>query len=512
MGRLPTPSARPIRVRRTRRLSDPLHILFVVSEVSPFAKTGGLADVAAALPAAIARLGHEVTVVMPRYRGIQVSGEPRRVRIRLGAFDHDVDFHETPMGTRHRLVTVDVPSLYNRDGYYGEGGQDYADNHERFGIFAAASLEYATRSEVATPVNVIHAHDWQAGLVPALARIDPPKYPAFVRSGVVMTIHNLTYQGRFPRDVVPLLGLPWSAYGMDRGEFWGDFSFLKAGIAYSDMITTVSPTYARETQQASHGVGLEGVLSLRANRYVGILNGIDVEAWNPETDPNLPANYSATALAGKRTCKRALLAHFRLPVGDDALGRPVIAMVSRLADQKGFDLLLSAADRLLKLDATWVFLGQGDARIEAFLRDLQRLHPSRVAAHIGFNQPLAHLITAGADIFLMPSHFEPCGLGQMYALRYGTVPVVSPVGGLQDTVQPYTNRAKHPNGFKLREITAEALVRVLRQATRLYHDRSVWLPLVRQGMAADRSWDTAAGEYVKVYRQARDIAAIRGGL
>jgi starch synthase len=257
---------------------------------------------------------------------------------------------------------------------------------------------------------------------------------------------------------------------------------------------------------------MDGVLALRANRYVGILNGIDTEVWNPATDPALPARYTAEDLSGKAVCKRALLEQLGLSVGDDALARPVVAFLSRLVAQKGLDLIAETAARLVKLDATWVLVGTGEERYENVLRDLAARHPTRVAAHIGYTEELAHLVQAGADMVLMPSTFEPCGLTPLYGLRYGTVPVVTAVGGLDDSVQPYTARARHANGFKIREPSAECLVRTLRQAIRLYHDKAAWLPLMRRGMAADLSWQTAAKEYVKVYRRARGLAAIRGGL
>jgi starch synthase len=297
---------------------------------------------------------------------------------------------------------------------------------------------------------------------------------------------------------------------MDTGEFWNQFSFLKSGIAYSDVLTTVSPAYARETQTSEFGAGMEGVLRSRADRYIGILNGIDTDVWNPATDPTLPAHYDADDLSGKAACKRALLAHFSLPVGDDAMARPLVGMVSRLVEQKGVDLVAAAGVELAALDATWVFLGRGDARYEVFLREWSGEHRSRIAAHIGFEEGLAHLVEAGADLFLMPSKFEPCGLNQMYSLRYGTVPVVHGVGGLDDTIQPYTARARRANGFKFRPATVDAMTRTIRQALRLYHDQAAWRPLMLRGMAEDHSWETSAMEYVKVYRRARDEAADRG--
>jgi starch synthase len=314
----------------------------------------------------------------------------------------------------------------------------------------------------------------------------------------------------FDRDVVPRLGLPWSVFTMETGEFWGRFSFLKTGIMRADMVTTVSPAYARETLRPEFGAGMEGALASLGDRYVGILNGIDTSVWDPSRDPFLPAPFDVGDLAGKLKSKRALLERFNLPVGDDALARPVVGMVSRLVAQKGLDLISRAAAELTELDATWIFLGTGEPRYEEFLRRLAEQYPSRVATFIGFDESLAHLVEAGSDLFLMPSVFEPCGLNQMYSLRYGTVPVVSAVGGLDDTVQPYTLRARHANGFKFRDQSPETLVRTLKQATRLYHDKAAWIPLMERGMRADHSWQTSAREYVKVYRRARQIGAARG--
>jgi starch synthase len=482
----------------------------VASEVAPWAKTGGLADVTGALPVALDRLGHRVTLVMPRYRGVQLADVTTSTRtIRLGTAVHDVTFHTRLLSARRRLVMVDIPQLFNREGYYGIGGRDFDDNAERFGVFARAALEFAEHDTVETSWDVVHAHDWQAGLAPTLLRMDAARFVRLRQAGTVFTIHNLAYQGLFARDVVPALGLPWNVFTLETGEFYGRFSFLKAGLVYSDYLTTVSPTYARETQEAKFGSGLEGVLFARQQRYTGILNAIDTEVWDPASDPYIPAHFDAGNVAGKTACKRALLEHFGLSVGDDAMSRPVVGMVSRLVEQKGLQLVQEAADALVALDATWVFVGTGETRFERFLRELAARLPLRVATHIGFDERLAHLVEAGADMFLMPSIFEPCGLNQMYSLRYGTVPIVTAVGGLDDTIQPYTARASGANGFKFREPTADALVRTVRQAVRLYHDKSVWVPLMMQGMSADHSWETSAREYVKVYRRAKQAAALR---
>jgi starch synthase len=480
------------------------HILMVASEATPWAKTGGLADVVGALPAALDRLGHHVTTVLPRYRSVHVPESATHDRpVRIGSLDIQTRFHVITESPRRRVVFVDVPRYFDRPGLYGDASGDYPDNAERFALLSTAALDFAQHDAAGRRVDVVHAHDWQGGLAPTLLATWPGRWPALSSAGRVFTIHNLAYQGLFPRDMVPALGLPREVFHIDRGEFWGKFSVLKAGINDSDEITTVSPTYARETQTRAFGSGLEGVLAARADRYTGILNGIDADVWNPATDRFLPARYDAGDLTGKRICKRVLLERFHLPVGDDALHRPLMGMVSRLVDQKGLDLFEAAAPSLVELDATGVFLGSGESRYEALLRRLAAAHPVRVGVHIGFDEPLSHLIEAGSDMFLMPSRFEPCGLNQMYSLRYGTVPIVHAVGGLDDTIQPYTARARRANGFKFHEPTPEALVRTVRQAVRLYRDRHAWQRLMLQGMTEDHSWAPPAKEYVKVYRRAR---------
>jgi starch synthase len=483
----------------------------VASEVSPFAKTGGLADVVGALPEALERLGHHVTVVMPAYRGMTTPpGTVHSRVVHLGRVVRHVDLEVSELSERRRLVTVRAPDLFEREGIYGAGGQDYADNAERFGVLCGAALDYAAAEPDGTP-DVIHAHDWQAGLIPTLLKALPTRYASLQRAGLVFTIHNIAYQGLFPRDTVPALGLPWSVFRMDAAEFFDQFSLLKAGIVFSDMVTTVSPTYAEETLRPEFGYGMEGVLSARLDRYVGILNGIDTTVWDPRSDPYLPAHYGADDLTGKALCKRALLERFGLAMGDDALGRPLVGMVSRLVEQKGLDIIREAATSLAELNAAWVFVGMGDVQYQEFLRSLAARFPSRIGVAVGFDEGLAHQVEAGSDLFLMPSRFEPCGLNQMYSLRYGTVPVVTPVGGLEDTIQSYSARSRRANGFKLKEYSADALVRTLRLALRVYHDAATWRSLIHHGMAADHSWQTSAKEYVKVYRMARGAAANRGG-
>ena len=480
--------------------------------MAPWAKTGGLADVAGALPAALEALGHEVTTVIPKYRGISLPAEPVRVvTVTQGTAVRQVRCLEREESASRRTVFVDVPELFDRPGLYAEAGRDYTDNWQRFDLLSQAALEYAQAAAGDRPWDVVHLHDWQTGTA-AVRLLLEDRWGDLRRAGIVVTIHNLAYQGTFHKDVVPSLGLPWSAFRMELGEFWGQFSFLKAGIASADCVTTVSPTYAEETRTPALGVGLDGLLRSLGDRYAGILNGIDTSVWDPASDSYLPAHYTADDLTGKRECKRALLADFGLPQGDDALERPIIGLVSRLVAQKGLDLIQQAMPEMIQLDATWVFLGSGEERYEKFLRSLQASYPGRVGVRIGFDERLAHLIEAGSDVFMMPSEFEPCGLNQMYSLRYGTVPIVRAVGGLHDTIQPYTARALHANGFKFRDGRPEVLAHVTRRAVRLYRHREVWRRLMRNGMAADHSWATPAREYVKVYRRARADGAVRARL
>jgi starch synthase len=482
----------------------------VASEVAPWAKTGGLADVLGGLPQALARLGHRSTIVLPRYRGIAGSPNDQSFdgQVSLGAIQKRVGWVVRDADAPVRTVFVDCPELFDRDGFYGSGGRDFPDNADRFGILSAAALDFAER-ERSGRVTVVHAHDWQTGLVPTLLRRQPARWPRLARAGLVMTIHNLAYQGRFDKDVVPRLGLDWDVFRMETGEFYGDFSFLKAGIAYSDHVTTVSPRYAEETLTPEFGAGFDGVLKALGPRYSGILNGIDTELWNPGTDPYLPAHFSAADLAGKRVCKRELLNLFGLPQGDDALARPVIAMVSRLVAQKGFDWIADAADELMSFDATWVVVGTGEPRYEEMWKTLQARHPARVGVFLGFDERRAHLAEAGADLFLMPSKFEPCGLNQMYSLRYGTVPVVHAVGGLDDTIRTWRQNSRHANGFKFAGGSGAAVASTLRQALRVHDNPLQWAGLMAEGMSDDHSWDRAAREYVKVYKRARREARDR---
>ena len=470
----------------------------VTPEARPFAKTGGLADVSGALPEALAHLGHRVTVVLPRYRGADISGASSvAAEIPFGPNGYPVTFHEKALGERVTAVLIDAPALYDRDGLYGDAHGEYGDNAFRFAVLSRGALEYA-RLRGARP-SVIHAHDWQAALVPVYAKTELASDPIIGGVRTVLTIHNLAFQGLFSPDVLGWINLPTGLYHPGVLEFWGRASALKGGVVFSDVITTVSPNYAREVLQSEFGFGFDGILRDRARDLVGILNGIDTSTWNPAEDRYLPKPFSADALEGKAAAKRGLLEHVGLVADAETLGRPVIGIVSRLTHQKGFDLVLGAGHRLFEMDVTWVMLGSGEPHYQAFWVDAARRHPDRVAARIGFDDRVAHLIEGGGDMFLMPSWYEPCGLNQMYSLRYGTLPIVRATGGLDDTVRDADADPAHGTGFKFREFSADAMLDAIRRARRAFTDPDRWRAIQRRGMAEDHSWDVSAREYVKVY-------------
>ncbi len=472
----------------------------VGSEAVPFAKTGGLADVVGALPGALVRLGHQVDLVMPRYRGISAGRPERTLKVALGGLVAEATCHVASQDGV-RIIFIDHPGYFDRDYLYGATEHDYPDNPERFAFLCQAALDWAFESGVS--YDVVHAHDWQTGLVPVLLGRMTRTRSALRRLPTVFTIHNLAYQGIFDASWLPRLGLGWNLMRMDAMEYWGRISYLKAGVVFSRLITTVSPTYAQEIQTPELGFGFDGIIRERAADLVGILNGIDYDQWDPARDPNLPVPYSAADVTGKRAAKRALLERFRLPSDEDAMTRPVVGIIARMVDQKGFDLLADIADELPRLGAAFVLLGSGERRYEDLWLGLAARHPGQVAAHIGFDESLAHLVEAGADLFLMPSRFEPCGLNQMYSLRYGTLPLVHKTGGLADTVQNADPAARTGNGFSFVEYSPQALLGTLRWALGVFMDRQAWGRIQAAGMQQDFSWDASARRYVEVYERAR---------
>ncbi len=485
-----------------------MRILFVASEGLPFSKTGGLADVIEALPKALVAMGHEVAVLLPRYRGTVVcdaavaSAAPFPVTVTMGAGTRSFGIgSDRANGVQYFFV--DDPEYFDRAQLYGEGGKDYPDNAERYAEFSRAAIEL-TKS-VWTP-DVIHCHDWQSGLVPVLLRTVYRDDPKLRLMPVVFTVHNMGYHGMFPKESLERVGLPETLFSGEALEFFGNVNYLKGGLLFADYLTTVSPTYAREIQTPEYGHGLDGVARLRTDRLIGILNGADYSVWNPESDPLIAAHYSATNLAGKFECKKDLLARFGLP--DNNLALPLVGIVSRFADQKGFDLLAEIAEELLEEDLAMVALGTGEAKHEKMFRELGERYSARLSVRIAYDNTLAHKIEAGADMFLMPSRYEPCGLNQMYSLRYGTVPVVRATGGLDDTIDEFEitgddARTVKGTGFKFREYTGKALLKALREALAVYGHKAAWRRLQTNGMAKDFSWAVSAGEYGRLYQAAR---------
>lgn len=478
----------------------------VISEVAPYSKSGGLGDVGAALPAALAKLGHEVTVATPRYRGIDGGDEVARVSVE--AWPGAPAWSVLERVERHgvRLWFMDCPEYYDRDGLYGGGDGDFADNFLRFGFLARAAIEATIRT--GGELDILHAHDWQAGLAPAYLRTRFTGREGFAGCGAVFTIHNLAYQGVFASHVLPALDVGPEAFTSSGLEYWGNVSFLKGGIAYADVVTTVSRRYALEIQTPEQGFGFEGILQGRSGDLVGIPNGIDTETWNPAADVYLPEPYSLGRLEGKAAAKRALLERFGM-TSEEQRRRPLIGMISRMVDQKGLDLIAASMPALMTFDAMWIVLGTGEARYEAMWRSLAARHADHVGVTIGFSEELAHLIEGGADIFLMPSRFEPCGLNQMYSLRYGTVPVVRATGGLDDTVEHVDSVNGVGTGFKFRTYTPDELVGTMREALRWYAQPEAWRRIQEAGMQVDYSWDASARQYVTAYERAKTRAGGR---
>ncbi len=476
-----------------------MRILFVASEGLPFSKTGGLADVVEALPKALVELGHEVAVVLPRYRGTRASTVVMpSMTIPTGSGLRFPAIADGTVLAGVRYFFVDDPEYFDREQLYGVQGRDYPDNAERFGEFSRAAIEIAKHI---WPPDVIHCHDWQTALVPVLLRTLYEADPLLTAIPVVFTIHNMGYHGLFPREILAELGLPETLFRMEAMEFFGKVNFLKAGLVFADYLTTVSPRYAREIQTEEYGHGLEGVVLDRGSHLRGILNGVDYSIWSPENDNLIISRYSAKSLSGKKACKKDLLEQFKLDAAD--LQRPLIGIVSRFAAQKGFDLIEEIADDLVREGAAIVALGAGEARYEALFRELAGRYPRQVGVKIAYDNTLAHKIEAGADIFLMPSLYEPCGLNQIYSLRYGTVPVVRATGGLDDTIEQYDPASGRGTGFKFEKYDAQALLGCVRKALVVFHNPQAWQKLQANGMARDFSWRVSAGEYAQLYDTAR---------
>jgi starch synthase len=481
--------------------STPLKILFASSEVTPFAKTGGLADVSGSLPAALASLGHQVVVVMPLYRSVKEG----QFNLKNHEGNLDVPFrgkmekdqvYFSELGDNVRIYFVRKDEFFDRNALYGTSEGDYPDNAERFIFFSQAVLNLSHLIEFQP--DIVHCNDWQTGLVPVYLKTQNKDDSFFSGSQTVFTIHNLAYQGLFSDQSMAISGLPQEIFSMEGLEYYGKMNFLKGGIVFSDVITTVSEKYSHEIQTQEYGYGLEGVLQNRAKDVHGILNGVDYKEWSPEDDTHLAANYDLNDLSGKRKCKLDLLELFELDGSENA---PLIGIISRLAAQKGFDILAEAVEELIELGVSLVLLGTGDKTYEKQFAELGEKHRGNFGLKIAFDNVLAHKIEAGADMFLMPSRYEPCGLNQMYSMRYGTIPVVRATGGLDDTIKEFDTKSGKGNGFKFSEYSSGALVEAVKRALRVYEKREVWLGLMKNAMKEDFSWNRSAIQYEKVYRQ-----------
>ncbi|MBI3933151.1 MAG: glycogen synthase GlgA [Acidobacteria bacterium] len=475
-----------------------MRVLMAASEGVPYSKTGGLGDVVGALPQALAADGVEVAVVLPRHRSTKLEKSKELIpslTVALGTRLHFPRVIEAPKTAKVRWIFVDYPPFFDRDSLYvGKDGKDYPDNPERFSLFSRAVLEIA---KTVFPPDVIHCHDWQAGLTPVLLRTAYAQDPLLSEIPSVFTIHNLGYAGLFPSDALLRAGLGWELLTMDGLEFYGQVNFLKGALIYSSAVSTVSRKYALEIQTPEYGFGLEGVLRSRAGRVSGILNGVDYSEWDPAVDKLIAANYSAAELDGKKACKLDLLRAFGLPESDGAV--PLIGIVSRFTRQKGADLIAEVADRLLSERIRLVALGTGEPEYEQLFRELATRFPERVAVRIAYDNVLAHKIEAGADMFLMPSHYEPCGLNQIYSLRYGTVPIVRATGGLDDTIEECDPATGEGTGFKFSNYTGAALLGAVSRALAVFGHSARWTKLMRKGMAKDFSWNRSAQEYRKLY-------------
>lgn len=457
-----------------------MKILQVASEVVPFAKTGGLADVAGALPLALEELGQEVIVALPGYKTIQAR--------KIQKFKEDISY--TQIGKKIKVYFIENDKYFDRDGLYQDKSGDYKDNLERFAYFCKRVL--GLLKEIDFAPEIIHLHDWQSALIPVYLKRSFSNNTFYKNIKTVLTIHNIGYQGLFPKEQFPKLGLDWTLFNPDGLEFYGQINILKGGMKFCDMINTVSPTYSQEIQTKEFGFGLEGVLKNRQNSVFGILNGLDYSIWNPQTDEFIAQNYSSKDLKEKYKNKRDLQKLCELPLKNDI---PLLGIVSRLAQQKGFDILAEAMEDICKMQLQLVILGTGDLKYHSLLNDMAKKYPQVLRVYLKFDDALAHKIYSGSDIFLMPSRYEPCGLGQMISLRYGTIPLVFKTGGLADTVTA-------DNGFVFEHYSHEELLKTIKQAVELFAQPKKWLGLMQRAMQYNFSWEESAKKYLELYAKA----------
>ncbi|MBT5376077.1 MAG: glycogen synthase GlgA [Nitrospinaceae bacterium] len=476
-----------------------LKILFVATEVHPFAKTGGLADVSSALPSALKKLGHDIRVIMPKYPCTTKAGktiEPLNLNVDIstGNTCHKGYLFQSELSEGIALYLIEQSEYYDREHLYGEPDCEYSDNVERFSYFCQAVLEACKKLNFQP--DIIHCNDWHTGLIPVYLKTQGDSW--FSQTKTLFSIHNLGYQGNFHHSSFAATGLDDSVFHSDGVEFYGQFSFLKGGLMYADVLTTVSPAYSKEIQTPELGFGMEGILQQRSDQLHGILNGVDDTVWNPETDASLITHYGPQSLSSKNTCRQDLEKALSLQLNKDT---PILCMITRLSEQKGIDLIMQAQEALNNLDLSLIILGTGEKHYESFFQQWQEKRPDRIVAAIKFDESLGHRILAGSDMILIPSHYEPCGLTQMYALKYGTVPIVRDVGGLKNSIQEFNLKTKKGTGFKFETPKKEFLLKSLQKALGCFKQRKTWEKLMLNGMNQDNSWEFSAQQYSNLYQK-----------
>ena len=479
-----------------------MKILFVTSEVIPFSRAGGLADVSQSLPSYLGRLGHEIIVVTPKYRLSSPNKPPLKLvetalEVPISWMKKTAQVYQSSLKDQVPVYLIGQDDLYDREGLYGNEYGDYQDNAERFIFFSRATLELC--SALGLKPDLIHCHDWQTGLIPVYLKTIYSHEKGLESTASLFTIHNLGYQGLFWHYDLHLTGLGWELFTPSGLEFFGKINLMKGGIIFADLLNTVSPTYRNEILTPENGFGLEGVLQNREKDLFAVLNGVDYEVWNPSDDPLLPAHYSSADLDKKKVCKNHLQGLFQLKKKAET---PIIAIISRLLDRKGLDLISQVFPKLMELDLEVILMGQGVDHYQSWAMEMVKKYPGQVGLEMNYQDNLAHLIQAGADILLMPSRYEPCGLDQMYALKYGTIPIVRAVGGLDDTVEDYNPQTGQGTGFKFKEYEPEKFWQTIQRALNLFRDKSHWTLLMQRAMAQDFSWAKSAEAYQQLYRKA----------
>ncbi len=480
-------------------MSRKFNILLVSTEVHPFAKTGGLADVSSALPPALKKLGHDIRVIMPKYActakaGIAIKPLNPDLDIQIQDICHKGSLFQSELADNVPIYLIEQKDYYNREYLYGEPGSEYPDNVERFAYFCQAVLKACKKLDFKP--DIIHCNDWHTGLIPVYLKTNND--PFFSQTKTLFSIHNLGYQGNYPHSRLAATGLSELLFQPDGIEFYGQFSFLKAGLIFADTLTTVSPAYSKEIQTQELGFGMEGILQNRSDHLHGILNGVDDTVWNPETDPLISTHFGPETLSLKNKCREDLVRMFSLKIHKQT---PILCMITRLSEQKGIDLVMQAQDILNEWDVSLLVLGMGETRYETFFRQWSKDRPDRIVALLKFDETLSHRILAGSDMILMPSHYEPCGLTQMYALKYGTVPIVRDVGGLKNSVQEFSPTTGKGTGFKFKALKKELFLKTLQKALSCFNQSPIWKKLMLNGMAKDNSWEFSAKQYSRLYQK-----------